>query len=162
MSLEPESDAVPGPGSLIEDFGRRIGRAMGWPPMAGRTAGVLMLAEEPLTLAQLQHALDASKGSVSEMTRLLMVNGVVERIKEPGRRQLVYRWRADAWVGCLQHQLGATTELLELVENSTQRTVDLSALQRGRLGDMHDYYRFMASRMADLLDEYTVHRDARR
>ena len=74
---------------LVDDFGLHIGRAMGWPPMAGRAAGVLMLSEKPLTLAELQEALGASKGSASEMTRLLMVNGVVERYKEPGSRQFV-------------------------------------------------------------------------
>lgn len=142
-------------GALIEDFGLRIGRAMGWPPMAGRTSGVLMLSENPLTLGELQEALDASKGSASEMTRLLIDNGVVERFKEPGSRQFVYRWRDDAWVGCLQHQVTVNRELLELAGNAVVRGKHLPAAQRGRLRQMRDYYVFMTEQLEVLLTEYT-------
>ncbi|MFI5592376.1 GbsR/MarR family transcriptional regulator [Amycolatopsis sp. NPDC051758] len=144
-----------GEDALIEDFGLHIGRAMGWPPMAGRTSGVLMLSEKPLTLAELQEALDASKGSASEMTRLLIDNGVVERFKEPGSRQFVFRWRDDAWVGCLQHQVTVNRELLELAENAQVRGKHLPAEQRGRLRQMRDYYVFMTEQLEALLTEYT-------
>ena len=40
---------------------------------------------------------------MSETTRLLIANGTVERYKEAGQRHYVYRWRDDAWAGCLQH-----------------------------------------------------------
>jgi DNA-binding transcriptional regulator GbsR (MarR family) len=123
--------------ALIDDFGLHIGRAMGWPPMAGRAAGVLMLSETPMTMAELQSTLNASKGSMSEMTRLLVVNGTVRRFKEPGSRQYVYEWRDDAWTGCLQHQLEQTTELLTLAENAQARGADLPERQRGRLREMH-------------------------
>jgi len=144
-----------GEDALIEDFGLHIGRAMGWPPMAGRTSGVLMLSEKPLTLGELQEALDASKGSASEMTRLLIDNGVVERFKEPGSRQFVYRWRDDAWVGCLQHQVTVNRELLELAENAQVRGKHLPEEQRGRLRQMRDYYVFMTEQLEALLTEYT-------
>jgi Asp-tRNA(Asn)/Glu-tRNA(Gln) amidotransferase A subunit family amidase len=37
-----------------------------------------------MTMAELQSALNARKGSISETTRLLMVSGTVRRFKEPG------------------------------------------------------------------------------
>ncbi|WP_235079262.1 GbsR/MarR family transcriptional regulator [Amycolatopsis orientalis] len=143
-----------GQDELVEDFGVHIGRAMGWPPMAGRTAALLMLSEKPLTTAQLQQRLDASKGSVSEITRLLIVNGTVERFKEPGSRQFVYRWRDDAWIGCLRHQLDQTAELLKLAERGHERGEAFDATQRARLTDMRDYYRFMVRGLEDLLAAY--------
>lgn len=143
---------------LIEDFGLRVGGAMGWPPMAGRAAGMLMLSGEPLTLAQLQEGLGASKGSVSEMTRLLIVNGVVERFKEQGQRQFVFRWRADAWVGCLQHQLQATEQLLDFAREAQAKGVGLPRVQRRRLQDMVDYYVFIVRRLEGLLADYVEQR----
>jgi DNA-binding transcriptional regulator GbsR (MarR family) len=139
---------------LIDDFGLRIGRAMGWPPMAGRAAGVLMLNETPMTMDELQAALNASKGSVSETTRLLVVNGTVRRFKEPGSRQYVYEWRDDAWIGCLQHQLEQTTELLALAENARARSAELPDRQRARMSEMHEYYTFMVRSLEALLGEY--------
>lgn len=148
--------------ALVEEFGTHVGRAMGWPPMAGRAAGVLMLSEKPLTMAQLRDALDASKGSVSEMTRLLIANGTVERFKEPGSRQFVYRWRDDAWIGCLQHVVASTTQLRDLAERARTRGASMPEEQRGRLSEMHEYYRFMVGHMEVLLEEYTAGWEARR
>ncbi|WP_285622872.1 GbsR/MarR family transcriptional regulator [Actinoallomurus iriomotensis] len=156
----PAGDHDPGDvNALIDDFGLHIGRAMGWPPMAGRTAGVLMLSETPMTMAELRRALDASKGSMSETTRLLMVSGTVRRFKEPGSRQYVYEWRDDAWTGCLQHQLEQTTELLTLAENARARGAGLPGRQRGRIREMHEYYTFMVRRLEALLGEYEASRD---
>ena len=147
--------------ALVDEFGTHVGRAMGWPPMAGRAAGVLMLSEKPLTMAQLQEELDASKGSVSEMTRVLIANGTVERFKEPGSRQFVYRWRDDAWIGCLQHVLASTTELRELAERAQARGAAMPEEQRDRLIEMREYYRFMVGRLETLLEDYTAGWEAR-
>lgn len=140
--------------ALIEDFGVRIGGAMGWPPMAGRAAGVLMLSQEPVSTAQLQETLEASKGSVSEVARLLVDNGVVERFKERGQRQYVYQWRPDAWIGCLRHQVQATTQLLDFARDARQKAADLSPVQRRRLDHMAEYYVFIVERLERLLSEY--------
>lgn len=147
--------------SLIEDFGRSIGAAMGWPRMAGRAAAVLMLHEEPMTLAQLQRTLEASKGSISETTRLLITSGTVARFKQPGARHFVYQWCDDAWIGCLKHQLDQTTQLLALAEDAQSRTAHLPARQRGRVREMLDYYRFMVRRLEGLLEEYSAGWQAR-
>lgn len=159
--MSPPADDGPraesgGTSSLIDDFGVHIGRAMGWPRAAGRVAGVLMLSEAPLTLAQLQEALNASKGSISETTRLLITNGTVERFKQPGSRHFVYRWRDDAWIGCLQHQLDATTQLLELAEREYASERALPPTPRKRLQQMRDYYSFVVRGIEELLAEYTA------
>lgn len=155
MSAAADDDELREHSALIEDFGLRIGTAMGWPPMAGRVAGALMLSETPMTLTRLQRALNASKGSVSESTRVLMASGTVARTKEPGRRQLAYTWREDAWLGCLHHQLDHTTQLLELANKADAQAPQLSAQQRSRIAQMKEFYGFMVQRLQDLVDEYT-------
>lgn len=143
-------------GSLVEDFGRHIGGAMGWPRTAGRAAAVLMLHDGPMTLSQLQRALGASKGSVSETTRLLITSGTVARFKEPGARHFVYQWREDAWIGCLQHQIDQTAQLLALAENARTRTEHLPVPQRERVREMSEYYRLVVSRLEALYEEYAA------
>lgn len=139
---------------VIEDFTSVIGATMGWPPMAGRTAGVLMLAEGPMTAQQLQAEVGASVGSMSEITRLLITNGVVRRVKSPGARHFVYEWRSDAWVGCLEHQLGQTRELRDLAHRTETIGAGLPEAQRRRLREMAGYYDFMVDRLTALLEEY--------
>ncbi|MER6980402.1 GbsR/MarR family transcriptional regulator [Streptomyces carpinensis] len=151
------SGAEPGEkAALVEDFGLHVGQAMGWPPMAGRAAGVLMLSDAPMTLEQLMKALGASKGSISETTRLLITNGTVERYKPSGSRQFVYRWRDDAWIGCLQHQLEQTMQLLALAERAQAHARDLPAEQQRRVQQMREYYSFMVERLQGLLSDFTT------
>ena len=147
-------DAATDDSRLIEDFGQRIGRAMGWPPMAGRLAGVLMLSPTPMAQAELQEALGASKGSTSEMIRLLTTNGVVGRVKVPGVRQAGYVWRDDAWNGCLQHQVDQTEQLLDLAQFWQERGRGMPPVQQTRLHDMHTYYDFVVQQGHRMLDEY--------
>lgn len=139
---------------VLDSFATVIGQTMGWPPMAGRTAGVLLLSERPMTVRELQDELGASSGSVSEMTRLLIDNGVVRRFKKPGARHFVYEWRSDAWAGCLEHQLRLTEQLRELAHHAERQGDALTTPQRARLRDMAVYYDFMVARLAALLEEY--------
>ncbi|MBW0105413.1 GbsR/MarR family transcriptional regulator [Pseudonocardia sp. KRD291] len=140
---------------LVEDFATVIGATMGWPPMAGRTAGVLLLGDEPMTARQLQGRVGASAGAMSEVTRLLITNGVVARFKAPGARHFVYEWRADAWVGCLEHQLRQVQQLRDLAHR-TEVTGDAlpGAVAGPRLREMVGYYDFMVARLSALLEEY--------
>lgn len=140
---------------LVDDFGIRIGSLMGWPPMAGRMAGVLMLSDRPMTLTGLRERLGASKGSASEITRLLISSGTVERVREPGRREHMYRWRHDAWVGCLTHQLTASADFLAFAEEAYDRSHALDGAQRRRIGEMRDFYAFMTANLTEMLTAFT-------
>ena len=139
---------------LIEDFASVIGATMGWPPTAGRTAGVLMLADAAMTAQQLQVEVGASAGSMSEITRLLITNGVVARFKAPGARHCVSPWRAAAWVGCREHQLRLVGVRRELAHRTRESAAALPEVQRRRARDMAGYYDFMVDRLTALLEEY--------
>ena len=140
--------------TLLDDFAVVIGQTMGWPPTAGRTAGVLMLSEQPMAARQLQAEVGASAGSMSEITRLLIDNGVVHRFKAPGARHFVYQWRPDAWVGCLEHQLRQVEALRDLAHGTEATGGTPPGVARLRLRDMVDYYDFMVVRLTAVLEEY--------
>ena len=140
--------------TLLEDFARVLGQTMGWPPTAGRTAGVLMLSEQPLTARELQAEVGASAGSMSEITRLLIENGVVRRFKVPGSRHFVHEWRPDAWVGCLEHQLRQVEALRDLAHRAAGTAGSLPASVAPRARDMAGYYDFIVDRLGAVLEEY--------
>ncbi|OZM79551.1 hypothetical protein CFP66_25660 [Pseudonocardia sp. MH-G8] len=150
-SAESAADAV------AADFATVLGQTMGWPRMAGRTAAVLLLSPHPMTVRRLQDETGASAGSVSEMTRLLITNGVVRRFKPPGARHFVHEWRPDAWVGCLEHQLRQVEQLRDLAHRAEREGTALADLQQARLREMSVYYDFMVARLGALLEEYRPH-----
>lgn len=143
---------------VLADFARVIGQTMGWPPTAGRTAGVLMLSERPLTARELQAQVGASAGSMSECTRLLIENGVVHRFKAPGSRHFVHEWRPDAWVGCLEHQLRQVETLRDLAHRTTATAGSLPGPVGPRAREMVAYYDLMAARLGAVLEEYRARR----
>ncbi|TQM11879.1 GbsR/MarR family transcriptional regulator [Pseudonocardia kunmingensis] len=147
-------DAAAAAEAVVEDFATVIGQTMGWPRMAGRTAAVLLLSPHPMTVRQLQDEVGASAGSVSEMTRLLVTNGVVRRFKPPGARHFVHEWRPDAWAGCLEHQLRQAEQLRELAHRTEREGTALPELQQTRLREMSVYYDFIVARLGALLEEY--------
>src|SRR5580704_16384657 len=64
----------------------------GWPGLAGRVIGELMLADPPyLSTAQLCERCGASKGHLSTTLKLLTTSGLVERFGVPGSRRDHYR-----------------------------------------------------------------------
>lgn len=144
---------------IIEDFGLHIGHAMSWPPMAGKVFGLLMQHTTGLTLKEIQFALNSSLGSVSESTRLLINNGVVERAQTPGSRRRVYRYRDDAWFWCLQHQIELTSELLELARSARLSAEVLPPNVQQRFRDMDEYYTFVTSNYAGLGAQFRQYHD---
>lgn len=63
----------------------------GFPRIAGRVLGYLLLSPEPASLDELANALQVSKSSVSTDARLLQRMGKVERVTVPGDRRDYYR-----------------------------------------------------------------------
>ena len=59
----------------------------GLPPIRGRVLGYLAMSEEPVAFSDLACALDVSRGSVSESTRLLEERGVIQRLRIDGDRR---------------------------------------------------------------------------
>jgi len=72
---------------FIEDVGLLFEES-GHPRMAGRILGCLLISEQPhLSSTEIAEMLQASKGSLSTMTRFLLQMGLIERVGLPGRRR---------------------------------------------------------------------------
>jgi len=90
----------------------------GLPRMAGRVIGALMICAPPyLSHEELAEQLQASKGSISMTTQLLMRISIVERISLPGHRRHYYRLRERLWNDLLSTRTEHVQQHLELVED---------------------------------------------
>src|SRR5512135_2854177 len=90
---------------------------LGFPRMAGRILGWLLICDPPEQSAgQLAQVLQASKGSLSTMTRLLIQMGLVERVGLPGERRDYFRIRPGAWPHLIKAQMQSMTGLHQVVE----------------------------------------------
>ena len=90
----------------------------GLPRMAGRVIGALMICTPPyLDHDELAEQLQASKGSISMSTQLLMRLSIVERISLPGHRRHYYQLRGRLWKDLLSTSAEHIRRHLKLVED---------------------------------------------
>jgi DNA-binding transcriptional regulator GbsR (MarR family) len=69
----------------------------GFPRIAGRIMGFLLLHEGPYTLDELADELQISKTSASTNARLLEQHGIIERVVKAGDRRDFYRLAENHW-----------------------------------------------------------------
>ncbi|MEE8413309.1 MAG: MarR family transcriptional regulator [Dehalococcoidales bacterium] len=127
----------------------------GMPRMAGRTLGWLMISDPPhQTTGELTEALQASKGSISTMTRYLIRIGIIERISLPGQRRDYFRIKVGAWHQMLKDSLAQITVFRQFTERGLELIEDKAHFNRQWLEEMRDMYAFFEREFPLLLDRW--------
>ena len=128
----------------------------GLPRMAGRIFGWLLISDPPhQSTDQLAAALMASKGSISTMTRLLIQNGLIERLSLHGVRHDYFRLRQDAWRHMIRHGLEDEIKMFrQLAEHGLGLPINRPPLSRHWLEEMRDMYSFLEQGFPTLLEQW--------
>lgn len=127
----------------------------GMAPMTGRILGWLLVADPPEQGAEaIAEALDASRGSVSMSTRLLMEVGVVERVRVRGERRARYRVRPGVWPAILQQNLRRLTEMRLLAERGLEVMGSVTSPQRDNLVEMRELYAYFEDALPGLVERW--------
>src|SRR5262249_53984399 len=102
---------------FVEEFGLCFEQG-GLPRIAGRILAWLLICEPHEQSAEdLACAINASKGSVSTMTRMLAEMGMIERVARPLSRRDLYVVRDDGW----QHIFSRRMALLSTFRRVAER-----------------------------------------
>ncbi|MCS6791721.1 MAG: MarR family transcriptional regulator [Oscillatoriaceae bacterium SKW80] len=125
----------------------------GLPRMAGRILGWLLICNPPhQSTSDLAEVLQASKGSISTMTRLLIQGGLVERISMPGERRDYFCIKLGAWSAMIEQRLAQITAIRQLAERGLEIVKDKEA--RARLQEMRDFHAFFEREMPALVERW--------
>ncbi len=131
----------------------------GVPRMAGRILGWLLICDPPhQTSEQLVVGLQASKGSISTMTRLLIQIGFIEKIGLPGHRRDYFRVKPDAWTQMMRSSMGQIMVFRQLAERGLDLLAQESAERTARLAGMRDLYAFFEREFPALLEHWEQER----
>jgi DNA-binding transcriptional regulator GbsR (MarR family) len=139
---------------FIEDMGL-LYEEFSLPPMAGRIIGWLLVSDSPSqSAAELAAVLNASPGSISTNTRILIQMGIVDRIVLPERRGHFYRIRGGAWSELIRAKLAHIQKVRRLAEQGLETFRTESDQVRSRLEDLHDFYAFVERELPALLESW--------
>ena len=142
---------------FIEEMGIFFEKT-GFPRMAGRIWGWLLVCDPPeQTAAQIAEALQASRGSISTMTRLLQIWGV-ERIGVPGKRGGCYRIKPGSFVKLLHTEAGMFSEIRNLIERGLDALKNEPTEVRERLIEGRDLFAFVEKEYPLLIEKWQQQR----
>jgi DNA-binding transcriptional regulator GbsR (MarR family) len=137
---------------FVEEVGLMF-EAVGLPRMAGRIFGWLLVANPPhQSMGDLVEVLQASKGSISTMTRLLIQISLIERISLPGQRRDYFQIKPHAWSQLTKQRMSQVTAFRQLAERGLSLLADNPPQTRQRLQEMHDIHAFWEKELP-LLDQ---------
>ena len=137
------------PDSLGELF-----EASGFPRLAGRVLGELLLAEPPyLSTTQLCERIGTSNSHLSSAIAMLEVGRMIDRFGVMGTRQHHYRLREDAFV-VASHQVAEPSRALAAAAARACDEVPEGSRAHAQLTRMREFYEFMARRYPELVAEF--------
>jgi DNA-binding transcriptional regulator GbsR (MarR family) len=145
---------------FVEEVGLMF-EMVGFPRMSGRLFGALLISNPPYqSNGELAEMLQASKGSISTMTRLLIQIGLIERVSISGDRRDYFQIKPHAWAQMTKQRIAQITAFRNLAERGLKLLADEPPKLTQRLQEMHDIHAFL-ERELPLLDERWVQEQAK-
>jgi DNA-binding transcriptional regulator GbsR (MarR family) len=144
------------PDRFIEEIGL-VFDSLHLPRMAGRVLGAILIGPaDGLSAAELVEALQASKGSVSNMTQLLIHYRFIERTVRAGDRRDRFVVRSGAWARMILWRI----ELLERLQELASDGLELLGPDGNPqpLEEVRDMYAFLERELPKLFDRWEEER----
>ncbi|MEK6756221.1 MAG: MarR family transcriptional regulator [Bacteroidota bacterium] len=139
---------------FIEEMGIVL-EQLGVPRMAGKILGCLLLSREPeVSTDELVDQLQASRGSISTMTRFLIQRGLLDRVGRPAERRDYFRIRTGTWSNILRGRMGQIIEFHTLIERGMELVTPKNELPYKRLKEMHEFYEFFEHEFPALFERW--------
>lgn len=115
----------------------------GFPRMAGRVFGALLMANPPEKSAEeLAETLQASRGSISTSTRMLERMGLIDKVSKPGERKHFYRNKPGAFHDLMKREIEALSRLRQMAERGLAIIDSDDPEVRRGLEEMRDFYTY--------------------
>lgn len=143
----------------VEEFIERIGvltEEEGFPRIAGRILGLLVVEEEPASLDEMVDKLHVSKGSISTNVRMLERLAIVERVSSPGGRRDYYRLSEDPWENIFALARRRLKNVLAVVVEGLDRLPKERRVGRRRLEEWRDFYAFLLDDLERKVERWRV------
>lgn len=143
------------------DFIERMGlimERMGTAKTLGRLLGLLLVAENPMSLDELAEQLQVSKASISTNARLCSQIRLVQQVSLPGDRRDYYKILPGSFERVLEVRLRVMHDMIQLLEDGLAGIDRGNRTARSRLQEMRDFYRFVGNQVNGIQEQWKSQR----
>lgn len=139
---------------FVEDFSLRI-EELGHPRIYGQILGWLLICDPPeQSFQDLIENLEISKASISNITRMMLESGLIEKVRKKKERQMYFKIKDGSLIEFMEKQ----TELTLNLANITKKGLDLAKSEglknTKRLERANEFHNFLAQELPTLIDKY--------
>ncbi len=138
---------------FVEQMGLTMER-MGASRTFGRILGLVLVAEEALSLTDMAEILQVSKASISTNTRLCEQAGLVKRASRPGDRRTYYEMLPGAFESTITRRVTGLYEMVNLVKEGLAGIDPANSKAHQRMQELHDLYLFLGEGMESALSQW--------
>lgn len=141
----------------VQNFVERIGLLTeedGFPRIAGRILGLLLVEERPSSLDEMVEKLQVSKASISTNVRMLERLRILERVSAPGDRRDYYRVGEDPWENMFEVARRRLRHVLAVVEEGMETLPEEREVGRRRLREWSQFYSFLLDDLDSKLERW--------
>ena len=129
--------------------------AAGFPRMPARVLMALLVAEAGgLTASELADRVGVSAAAISGAVRYLEQIGILHRIPQAGSRRDRWEFLDDAWYTALTAKSPVYGTIADLSDRAADAIGDEEAAGARRAREMARFYRFVDSRLPELMREW--------
>jgi DNA-binding transcriptional regulator GbsR (MarR family) len=138
---------------FIEDIGLYFER-LGLPRIAGKILGVLLISDPPAqSITEIGEKLNASKSSISVMSRLLTGAGLIEKVPSPLPRRDYFKFKTGGWILYMQQWFELMSGLHKITERGLILLEDKPVELKNRLMEAHDLFSYLEEHFPTLLEK---------
>ena len=142
---------------FIEDVGIYCDQ-LGMPKMAGRIFARLLICDpRHQSQQELADYLQASKGSISTSSRMLIQLGIMERVCFPKDRNDYYRIKSNVWPEHFRSQMDRFIVFKKLIARGLDILKNSPKTKKDRLSEMWDFYCWLEEEVPRLFDRWEKH-----
>lgn len=139
---------------FVEAFSLKV-EELGHPRIYGQILGWLLICEPPhQSFPDLMENLEISKASVSNVTRMLLERGLIEKIRIKGERQIYFKLKEGSIIDFMQKQLRLALDLEKITDKGLELIADDKKTDPQRLKRANDFHRFLAKQTEELIENY--------
>lgn len=120
----------------------------------GRLFALLMVAERPLSLAEMSELLHVSKASVSTNARLCEQLGLAQQVSVRGDRRDYYEVQPGCFECLTARRIATIQQMSRLAEEGLAAVGEQPSPARSRLEEMRDFYGFIGREVEQLLTRW--------
>ena len=150
MSIDIEKEKI----NFVEKMALKM-EAIGLPRIACQILSWLMVCTpSQQSFSDLIDNLNISKASISNMTRLLIQMGLIEKVRIQGKRQIYFQIKENAWVDVMEIRIKQILDVVEFSGEAISTIKKDSNTDITKLEEMNRFYAFLADEIPELIERY--------